>query len=262
MKIRELTPNGVVLTGVILALALAFVPAALAGKGGGGGGHGGGGGGSSCTQNAPGIVVQNNYAWSQWGSWGFPGQQLGYFIQVIDYDVGCSSSTFAISLSAPNGFSVSIPTSTIGLASGKSGYLWAYVTSPSSTPDGDYPLTASVARSGASTAPSTGSSVTYYKVYSSDGVAPTLFWPNPGDGSTITGRSYNVSVSSSDDHAVKKIELYIDNVYKTETLCDDVSYTCQLNYSWAPTTGQHSATFKSYDWMGNVGVSTVSFTVG
>jgi len=265
MKIRKLTPKVAVLTGVVLAFALAIVPAALAGKpgGGGGGGHGGGGGGStSCTQNAPGIVVQNNYGWSQWGSWGLPGQQLGYFIQVINYDVGCGSSTFAINLSAPNGFSVSIPTSTIGLASGASGYLWAYVTSPSSSPDGNYPLTATVVRNGASAAASTGSGASYYKVYSSDNAAPTLFWPNPGDGSTITGRSYNVSVSSSDDHAVKKIDLYIDNVYKTETLCDDVSYTCQLNYSWSPSAGQHTATFKSYDWMGNVGVSTVSFTVG
>ena len=53
-------------------------------------------------------------------------------------------------------------------------------------------------------------------------------------------------------------------MYKSEVLCDDVSYTCQLNYSWSlgGATGQHTATFKSYDWMDNVGVSTVSFTVG
>jgi len=263
MRIRKPTRAGAVLAGVIFMLALALVPAAVAGKpsGGGGGGHGGGGGGGTgCTQNAPGITVQNNYGWSQWGSWGFPGQQLGYFVQVINYDVGCSSSTFTISLSAPNGFSVSIPTSAISLASGKSGYLWAYVTSPSSASDGDYPLTATVVRSGSPA--STGSSVTYYKVYSSDNAAPTLFWPNPGDGTTITGRSYNVTVSSSDDHAVKKIDLYIDNVYKTEAQCDDVSYTCQVNFNWSPSAGQHTATFKSYDWMGNVGVSTVSFTVG
>jgi Bacterial Ig domain len=248
-----------------IVLALALVPVALAGKPGGGGGHGGGGGGggsTSCTQNAPGIVVQNTYGWSQWGSWGLPGQRLGYFIQVINYDVGCGSSSFTLSVSAPSGFSVSIPTTTISLASGASGYLWAYVTSPSTAADADYPLTATVARTGASTVTSTGSSGSYYKVYSSDSVAPTLFWPNPGDGSTITGRSYNVSVSSTDDHAVKKIDLYIDNVYKTETLCDGVSYTCQLNYSWSPSSGQHTATFKSYDWMDNVGVSTVSFTVG
>jgi len=242
-------------------LALALVPVALATGKPGGGGHGGGGGSTSCTQNAPGVVAQNTYAWGQWGSWGLPGQQLGYFIQVINYDVGCSSSSFTISVSAPSGFSVSIPTSTISLASGASGYLWAYVTSPSTATDGDYPLTATAIRSGGSTAASTGS---YYKVYSSDSVAPTLFWPNPGDGSTITGKSYNFAVSSNDDHSVKKIDLYIDNVYRSETLCDGVAYTCNLNYTWSlgGAAGQHMATFKSYDWMGNVGVLTVNFSVG
>ncbi len=247
----------------LVVLAIGFAPAAIAGKGGHGGG--GGSGTTSCTQNAPGVVVQNTYGWGQWGSWGKPGQQVAYFVQVINYDVGCSSSSFTVSLSAPTGFSVSIPTSTVGLAPGASGYLWAYVTSPGTAADGDYPLTATVVRSGGvSSAASTGTSVSHYKVYSTDSVAPTLFWPNPGDGTTITGRSYNVAVSSSDDHAVKKIDLYIDNVYKSEVLCDDVSYTCQLNYSWSlgGATGQHTATFKSYDWMDNVGVSTVSFTVG
>ncbi len=57
----------------------------------------------------------------------------------------------------------------------------------------------------------TASSTSWYKVYSSDTVAPTLYWPSPGDGTTITGSSYNVAVSSNDDRAVKKIELYLDN---------------------------------------------------
>jgi hypothetical protein len=43
MKIRKLTPNAVVLTGVVLALSLAVVPAALA-RGKPGGGTGGTGG--------------------------------------------------------------------------------------------------------------------------------------------------------------------------------------------------------------------------
>ena len=68
------------------SLALALVPVALAGNGHGGGGKPNGGG--TCTPAAPGIVVQNTYAWGQWGSWGYPGQRLGYFIQVINYDAG------------------------------------------------------------------------------------------------------------------------------------------------------------------------------
>jgi hypothetical protein len=260
MVTRKTPAVRIACSAAFLVLALALVPVALAGKGQGGGGKPSGGG--TCTPSAPGVVVQNTFAWGQWGSWGFPGQKLGYFVQVINYDSGCGSSSFAVTVSTPSGFSVSIPTNTISLASGASGYLWAYVTAPSAIADGNYALTATATRSSTSTA-ATGSSSTYYRVYSSDSVAPTLFWANPGDGTTVTGRSYNVAVSSSDDHAVQKIDLYIDNVYKSESLCDDVSYTCPLNYSWSLSgvTGQHTATFKSYDWMGNVGVSTVTFTV-
>jgi hypothetical protein len=102
----------------------------------------------------------------------------------------------------------------------------------------------------------------YYKVYSSDTAAPTLYWPSPSDGATVSGRSYNVAVSSNDDHAVKTIALSIDGVSKTATTCAGVSYACQLNYSWSTSRGQHSATFTSTDWMGNVSVMTTTFTVG
>jgi hypothetical protein len=235
-------------------LALALVPTAVAGKPG----HGGGG---SCTRNAPGVSVENTFGWGQWGSYGLAGQQLKYAVDVFNHDVGCSSSTFTVSLSAPGGFSVSMPTNSVSLKSGTVGYLWANVTSPSVVADGDYPLTVTVTRTGTTTGSSSGTAVSYYKVYSSDSVAPTLYWPNPADGMTIAGRSYNVVVDSNDDHAVKRIDLYIDNAYKTETVCEAVSYACSLNYAWSPVSGAHTATFKSYDWLGNVGVLTVNFTV-
>jgi hypothetical protein len=234
-------------------LALVLVPAAVAGKPG----HGGGG---SCTRNAPGVSIENTFGWASWGSYGLAGQRLTFALDVYNYDVGCSSSSFAVTLSAPGGFSVSIPTSSISLKSGTAGYLWAYVTSPSVIADGDYPLTVTVTRSGTST-PSSGTAVSYYKVYSSDSVAPTLYWPNPAEGMTISGRSYNVVVSANDDHAVNRIDLYIDGAYKGETVCDNISYSCSLNYAWSPTSGAHTALFKSYDWLGNVGVLTVNFTV-
>jgi len=100
-------------------------------------------------------------------------------------------------------------------------------------------------------------------VYSSDSVAPTLYWPSPGDGATITGRSYNVAVSANDDHAVKRIELYLDNPNApvSTTTCDDVSYTCQLIYSWSTTAGQHWAKFVAYDWLGNHSEMLARFTV-
>src|SRR5215831_11537657 len=195
-----LTPTSVVLAGVVLALALA--PAALAR-----GGHGGGGGGT-CVAKAPTIAVQNNWQWGSSGSWGLPGQQLGYDIEIINNDSGCGSSTFTLTVTGPSGFTVSTPT-TASVGSMSAAYLWVYVTSLAGATDGDYPLTVSAQRSNGPSA----TSGTVYKLYSSDATAPTLFWPNPGPGNTISGHSYNVTVTSSDDHAVKKLELYLDGAY-------------------------------------------------
>jgi hypothetical protein len=237
---------------VAFAGLLVLAPVAWAGKGGGGGHHTSG----SCTRNAPTVLVDNNWAWSQSGSYGLPGQQLTYSIQVINNDVGCSSSSFAFSLSAPSGFSVSVPTSAISLSSGRGGYLSAYVTAPTTAADGDYPLTATATRSGTST-----TSTSYYKVYSTDTTSPTVYWPNPGDGNVLSGRSYYFTASSNDDHAVKRMELYIDGAFVGSTSCADIAYDCQIYLNHSLTSGSHSATFKSYDWLGNVGSLTVNYTV-
>jgi hypothetical protein len=265
---------------VSVVFVLALVPAALADRGGGngGGGKGKGSGGttapstpsnttasssttSGCAQSAPAVVVENTWAWSATGAWGMPGQRLGYEFQVINYDSGCSSATFAVSVSAPSGFSVSIPTNTISLGSGGIGYLWAYVTSPSGAADGDYPLTVSVTRT---SAPNDGGSTpTWYKVYSSDSAAPTLYWPNPDNGMLISGKSYGVVVSSADDHAVKKIDFYLDGAYRSTTNCADISSVCQLYYKWSlrGVHGSHTATFESWDWMGNTAELKTTFSV-
>jgi Bacterial Ig domain len=217
---------------------------------------------SGCTQATPGVSVDNTWGWGQWGSWGLAGQERMYSVHVMNNDVGCGSSSFVINLSAPGGFSVSIPTSSITVSSRSSAYLSAHVTSPTWAANGDYPLTATVQRAGEAPA---ASFTSYYRVYSSDNTLPTLFWPNPGDGTSISGRSYNVTVSSNDDHQVTKIELYLDaaSAPTATTLCDGIAYTCQLNYKWAirRVHGQHTATFKSYDWVGNVGVLPVTFNV-
>jgi hypothetical protein len=187
-------------------------------------------------------------------------QTLTYAINVINYDIGCGSSTFTVNLSAPSGFSVSIPTNSITLRSSSSAYVLANVTASSVIADGDYLLTVTVQRSGTSN--STASSTSYFKVYSTDTSAPLLYWPNPAEGVTISGSSYQAIVTSSDDHAVRKIELHLDNVYASTALCANLAYECQLVYKFAlGANGQHTATFKSYDWMGNVGVLTSTFTV-
>ncbi len=256
----------IALVGTLLALAL--VPAALADQGAKPSARtkmtaAGNSATSGCAPSAPGVAVQNTYGWGQSGSWGYPGQRLGYQIRVDDLDSGCGATSFVMTVSAPDGFTVQVPTSTVSLKSGTSAYLWAYVTSPGTAADGDYPLTVTVTRSATGAA---ASQSTLYKVYTlaSDSTAPTLFFPNPWDGATLSGSSYNVVVWSNDDHAVQRIELYIDDHYRTTATCDDVAYNCALSYRWSlrhVQHGQHTVTFESYDWNGNPSALTVTFTV-
>jgi len=261
----------------IAIAALVLVPAALAdkgGNGGNGGGKAGGGGGatpssstlapssgptSGCTVNAPRASIDNTWAWASPGSWGMPGQQLKYAIDVFNNDVGCGSSSFVVTMSAPSGFTVSMPSSTITLNSASSGYAWAYVTSSTTAADGNYSLTATVSRAGSSSPAAT----SMYKVYSSDTVAPSLYWTNPSNGGALSGRTADVGFASSDDHAVKQLDLYIDGASVASRLCDSVSYECQLSYKWSirRVRGQHTATYRSTDWMGNVTTQTATFTV-
>jgi hypothetical protein len=238
-----------------LVLALALVPAALA-RGGNGGSTGST---SGCTQSAPRASVDNTWAWGTPGSWGLPGQQLKYAIDVFNNDVGCGSSSFVVKMSAPSGFSVSMPSSTVTLNSASTGYVWANVTSPMTAPDGDYPLTVTVERAG-TPSPATTS---WYKVYSTDTLAPKLYWTSPSDGEALTGRTTYVGFTSSDDHAVKKLDLTLDGVAVGSVLCDNISSDCQVSYKWSirRVHGQHTATYTSTDWMGNVATQTATFTV-
>jgi hypothetical protein len=221
-------------------------------------------GAGSCVQKTPGISVDNNYGWSQWGSWGMPGQQLKYAVHVVNYDTGCATSSFSVSATAADGYSVSIPVSTISLKATTQGYIWAYVTSPTTAADGDSPVTFSLTRSGTSA----GSYTTYYKVYSSDTTAPILYWNNPYDGQVINSKGkgaspFNVTVESNDNHAVKKIDTYIDGALVHSASCDNIAYSCDTYYAWSlrGEIGQHTVMFKSYDWLNNVGTVSASFSV-
>jgi hypothetical protein len=243
------------LMALVLSIALVGTTSAKGRPGGGGGG-----GGKTCTHATPGVAVDNNWAWSGWGSWGYPGQQLTYAINVINYDTGCAADTFLIDVQAPSGFAVSVPTTSVSLKAGTNAYLWAYVTSPSSAMDGNYPLIVSVTRAG-TTSP-VGSFTSYYKVYTTDTADPTLFWANPGEGQVLDARTVDFTASSSDDHAVQKMDLFVDGSFVATTTCDGVTYICQLSATWSATTGSHTATFVSYDWFGNSGSLSVAFTVG
>jgi hypothetical protein len=164
-------------------------------------------------------------------------------------------------MSAPSGFSVSLSRSTLTLNSASSGSVSAYVTSPTAVADGDYPLTVTVERTGA---PGSGSSTTsFYKVYSSDTLAPKLYWMNPSNGGALSGRTAYVGFASSDDHALRRLEVFLDSALVATTLCENVSYECQASYKWSirRVRGQHTATFRSTDWLGNVSAQTSTFTV-
>ena len=237
----------------VLVLALTLVPAAVA--------RPTDLGAAGCTQGAPRASIGNTWAWASPGSWGLPGQQLKYALNVTNTDVGCGSSNLVVSMSAPSGFSVSLSRSTLTLNSASSGSVSAYVTSPTAVADGDYPLTVTVERTGA---PGSGSSTTsFYKVYSSDTLAPKLYWMNPSNGGALSGRTAYVGFASSDDHALRRLEVFLDSALVATTLCENVSYECQASYKWSirRVRGQHTATFRSTDWLGNVSAQTSTFTV-
>jgi hypothetical protein len=245
----------IVLTTAALLASLGTT-SAMAAKGGKGGG-----GTTVCTQSAPRASIDNAFAWASPGSWGMPGQELRYAIDIFNNDVGCGSSSFVVTVSADPGLAVSMPSNTITLGSASSAYVWAHVTSPTTAADGDYPLTATVERVGSSGAASSG--VSAYKVYTSDTVAPTLFWINPSDGGSLSGRTAYVGFASKDDHAVKEMSIAVDGAAVASTICGNVASDCQLSYAWSigRVRGQHTATFTSTDWMGNVATQTTTFTV-
>src|SRR2546423_2140866 len=66
MRIKKPTPAGALLTIAVLAISLALVPAALAGKPGGGGGSGSTGG-SGCSINPGAVALDQNWTVSASG---------------------------------------------------------------------------------------------------------------------------------------------------------------------------------------------------
>lgn len=241
----------------LVAVALIALVALVAGPAVAGGKSASGGGGT-CSPAAPRASIDNTYAWGAKGAWGQRGETLTFAVNVFNMDTGCSSSTFDVSLDAPDGFAVSIPAS-VTVASASSTYVWAEVTSPASAADGDYRLVASVWRQG--TAGQSGESS--YKVYSSDSVGPELNWINPSNGGALSGRTAYVGFSSKDDHVVRRLRVFLDGSLVATKLCDGVTFDCQVSYKWSirRVRGQHVATFDSLDGMGNLSTSTSTFTV-
>lgn len=220
---------------------------------------------TSCAQKTPLVRIENTYKWATWGSWGKPGQKLTYMLSASNYDQNCGSSTFNIGITAPAGYTVSMPSNSISLASESSSLLYAYVTSPANAVASTNPITATITRASNG---QTGTGFTsYYMVYTSDTTAPTLYVPNPSNGQIINAKQYKnkyqLAITAEDDHAVKTLQIYIDGNLMTTVNCTDISYSCMAFYTWSlhGQSGPHVAMFKATDWFGNVGTTTSDFTV-
>jgi len=209
------------------------------------------------VRSAPLVNIVNTYAWASFGSWGTPGEQLSYAIDVINNDSGCGSSTFTVSLTAPSGFAVSAPVS-VSVGSGADGYAMGTATSPVTAADGNYAISATASRSGSASA--TGQSL--YMVYSSDSTAPAEYWWTPAQGAAVSGRSLSVGFTASDEHRIAQLSVAIDGAAVASTTCS-VTYDCQLAYNWSirRVSGTHTATFTARDAVGNVASTTHTFSV-
>lgn len=86
---------------------------------------------------------------------------------------------------------------------------------------------------------------------------------NRANGGALSGRTAYVGFASSDDHVVRRVDLFLDNALVATTVCENITNECQVSYKWAirRVRGQHAATYQSTDWLGNVASQTATFTV-
>lgn len=91
-----------------------------------------------------------------------------------------------------------------------------------------------------------------------DTTIPTVSIILPTSGSTLSS-GQNINVTASDDRAVLKVEVYLDN----NLFCSDISspYLCYWD-TRNSSNGSHTLVVKAYDGTGNIGVSSpVSVTI-
>ncbi len=128
------------------------------------------------------------------------------------------------------------------------------------TPNGVYALTAKAYDVAGNSATSTPVSVTVANAGSNtDTTKPVATFISPASGATVSGNT-SIIATATDNTAVTKMELYLDNVMVLSRLA-----STNITYRWSTTTATnstHTAYTKAYDAAGNVGTSPVStFTV-
>lgn len=204
---------------------------------------------ATCTRSQPTVSIspstQNASA----------GQILNYNISVLNNNsYGCGTSTFNLSALVPSGFTGTISPANLTLGYKAGGIANLSVASPQGTADGVYTVSAKVTDS-ADAGVSNSASASY--VAFTDSIGPTVAITAPSSGSTVSGGFVTITVSATDNLAVKKVEIYVDDVLQvTDT-------TAPYTYKWAlrkASSGTHTISAKAYDLAGNVGTASISVT--
>jgi Bacterial Ig domain len=215
-----------------------------------------------CVPAQPQVSIQNTYGWSQFGSWAAPGETYPYDVVVYNQDVNCRAARFNLASTLPSGFTMDMPTTSLSIKSSSFALLHLHVTSPATTADGDYAFQEKVWRDLDPSSEGFGNSI--YKVYSKDTQPPVFGWWSPADGQTVADNPA-FTVSLSDEHRVRRLELYIDGVPIYAKDYDPiVQYNMSFQYTW-PTKGVarglHTMRAVGYDGSGNRADWTTSFNL-
>ncbi len=186
---------------------------------------------------------------------GSAGTLLTYIMTVINNDSpACSNSTFSTSAAnLPAGFTFT--GSSVSVAPGSNANVSLNVTSPLGFLDSSNTFTAS-AQDTTDAAHSNSVSATY--VVFTDLTAPVVSITSPVNGSVLgKSSSATISVTSTDNVSVSKVEIYVDNTLKATDASLPYSYKWNIRNV---TAGTHTITAKAYDLAGNVGSASITVT--
>ncbi len=186
---------------------------------------------------------------------GTAGQSLSYVLTVTNNDsLSCTNTTFSTSASnLPAGFTFSGGSASI--APGATANINLSVTSPVGFADSSNVFSAVV--SDASDASHGNFTSASYIVFT-DLLAPTVSITSPVDGSVLgKSASVTIGVTSSDNVAVKKVEIYIDGQIKVTDILLPYSYKWNTKNV---AKGQHSIMAKAYDAAGNSSSASIIVT--
>ncbi len=199
----------------------------------------------ACTQRSPLVTIT-------------PGSQSGQGSGNATYSVSventnsasCEPAMIALSSILPIGWNGVFSPNSATLQSGATATTSLVVSPLSGTGDGSYPFTVKGTWNGLE-----GSAGATYIVYSADITAPVVQIAQPLDGAILTGQSYTLSATASDNVGVKKVEFYLDDALIGSDTSAPYSYRFQHRKI---TGGSHTITAKAYDARGNSGTASVS----